>query len=155
MSSRLGEKSMAEGMSFGRLLLPMHAVRLLAYQIVVVVCQYCTGLGVAVLMAVEVGKISWMAVLRKKGVLKSTVVVIAEGNQSLFLVVFLLIAGVVHPYGSRDKVGEGWQSLGRYTIMGAIGCEYLILVAIIYEQVVDVWRKRQQANKERKRNCQT
>ena len=84
-------------------------------------------------MGVEIGKTGWMLMLRKRGVLKSTVVVVAEGNQSIFLIVFLLIAGVVHPLGSRDKVGSVWQTVGRYTIMGAIGCEYLILVAIVYE----------------------
>ena len=71
--------------------------------------------------------------LRKRGVLKSTVVVVAEGNQSIFLIVFLLIAGVVHPLGSRDKVAAGWQDLGRYTILGAVGCEYLILMIVIGE----------------------
>ena len=83
------------------------------------------------LMGVEVSKAVWMFSLRRQGVLKSTVLVAAEGNQSLFMIIFLFITGVVHPLGSRDKVAAGWQELGRYTILGAVGCEYLILMIVI------------------------
>ena len=120
----------------------MHAARLLIYQIVIVTCQYCTGLGVVILMSLEIGKAVWMFSLRQKGVLKSTILVLAEGNQSLFMIIFLFITGVVHPYGSRDKVAAGWQDLGRFTILAAVGCEFIILLTIICQQIVAIYRKR-------------
>ena len=120
----------------------MHAARLLIYQIIIATCQYCSGLGVVVLMSLEAGKALWMFSLRRKGVLKSTILVLAEGNQSLFMIIFLFITGVVHPYGSRDKVAAGWQDLGRYTILGAVACEYLILLIVIGEQIVGIYKKK-------------
>ena len=80
MQSNLGKLGMQRDEGSARSLLPVHASRILIYQIVVVTCQYASGLAIGVLLAVEVSKFVWTIRLRKQGVLKNKILVVAEGN---------------------------------------------------------------------------
>ena len=106
MQRNLGKQALQQDDGFARSLLPIHTIRVLVYQLVIVTCQYAAGLGIFVLLAIEVGKFSWSIKLRKQGILKNKILVLAEGNQSAFMIVFLIISGMIHQLTMKEKVPD-------------------------------------------------
>ena len=142
MESSLGKKGMLDDQASARSLLPVHASRILVYQLVVVTCQYAAGLAIGVLLAVEVCKLAWAVRLRRQGVLKNRILVVAEGNQSAFMIGFLVMSGFLHRLSMNEKVPDYWQSVGTVLILGAVAFEYLILAVMLVNGVVSLLRER-------------
>ena len=91
----------------------------------------------------EVGKFAWSIRLRKQGVLKNKILVVAEGNQSAFMFAFLIMSGVLHQLTMKDRVPDYWQTVGTFLIIGAVVCEYVILVIMLVNGVMGFFRERQ------------
>ena len=108
----------------------------------IVTCQHANGLAIVLLIAVESSKLVWSVFLARKGTLRNKVLVAAEVNQPVFLIVYLLILMFLHRLGPHDVVSDGLQTLGKYCIIAAIICEYIILVSLVVHGVTAFIRQR-------------
>ena len=115
----------------------LHVVRISLYHSVIVVGQYMNGFVICSLLGIEAVKILYTLVFYiKKKHLKYFVMVFMETSQSIFLGMFLCMAWVIKDLPDDKAVGELYQDIGIYSILGSCVMEYVLLLIYLVVYLV-------------------
>ena len=112
--------------------------RVTTYQLVVVACQQASGLLIAVLLAAELSKTIYLAKtysLFKH--IKHISYFAAEMTQSMFLIVFLFLAFILHLREKGEDVPERYQRFGIWLVMIAIIVEWIFTFTSIVQAIIE------------------
>ena len=136
MSAPLRQTNQVLNLQPARVLFLMHTFRLLAYQILIVVCQYAAGIVVFSLLIMELAKTFFIIRAELKyRIFATRITLVAEVLQSVFLQSFLILSAGLHTKSFKETVSNESQQFGVYLIIGSIVAEYLMLVVSIVYQV--------------------
>jgi hypothetical protein len=131
-----------------RSLLIFHILRTISYQAFVLAGQYSSGLTICLLLFIEISKIGYVGYYYVKyKYLKNIICLLMEVMQSFFLVLFLLIAMILHPKGHNEIILDFYQDAGIWIVIASCVAEYLLLLTYIGVAAYDFFKNRKALNR--------
>jgi hypothetical protein len=118
-------------------------LRGILYQALILTGSYICGATICMLMVVEIAKIGHSVYCYVKyKYLKNIICLLMEVLQSFFLLLFLIVAIVIHPKGFDEIIMDFYQDAGIWIVIASCVAEYLLLITYIAVAAYEFFKNR-------------
>jgi len=118
-------------------------LRGILYQALILTGSYICGATICMLMVVEIAKIGHSVYCYVKyKYLKNIICLLMEVLQSFFLLLFLIVAIVIHPKGFDEIIMDFYQDAGIWIVIASCVAEYLLLITYIAVAAYEYFKNR-------------
>jgi hypothetical protein len=138
----------AVGSTTVRLLVAQLWMRTPFYNMIILTTQYANGLGLTVMLSIELCKLfaTIYAYLKYK-YLKNIICLLMEVSQAICLVVFLFNALLISPKRFDEIILDFYQDAGIWIVIASCVAEYLLLLTYIGVAAYDFFKNRKMMKK--------
>ena len=123
-------------------------LRVNVFSLTILSCQYANGLGLTVLLLIELSRLfaTIYAYLKYK-YLKNIICLLMEVSQSFFLALFFVNALLISPKRFDELILDFYQDAGIWIVIASCVAEYLLLLTYIGVAIYEFVKNRKMMKK--------
>ena len=122
---------------------PIRLLRLALFQLIIVSCQYVSGLASICLLTLEASKVTIdIYCYIKYKYLKNIICLLMEVSQSCFLALFFIIGLAIHRKRFDEIIMDFYQDAGIWIVIASCVAEYLLLITYIAVAAYEYFKNR-------------